>query len=373
MRFLLFLLAAANELTVEQRIAGREFPSVFQAWSPADNLKSEDKFTTLARHDLVFHGAEFFGLRWNRPQPGLASGFTAESIAQALKQRKEMLGKNPRTIMLAEIRYRDASKNHLPENHKFWKRDPDGKLAAGWEEGGYLQLDFANVEFQKQVAAQARAAVSSGVVDGVMLDWWQDDDDRLALIRRVRGAIGERALILVNANDRKTPHTAQFVNGYFMECYRSKTPADWQRIEETLAWAEANLRVPRINCLETWYHNSRADLNLMRATTALALTLSDGYVLFSDPNTLPTPDHLHDWYPFWNRSLGRPTARGVKQSDGTIRRDFERGTVVYNPMGNGSRTLTFQDFRRSLATGIKSRTQTVQAADGDIFLTEPRP
>ena len=108
MKFLLLLLAAANERTVEQRIAGREFPSVFQAWSPADNLNSEDRLVTLARHDLVFQGAEFFGLRWNRPQLGLATGFTTDSIAQGLKQRKAMLEKNPNTIMLAEIRYRDA-------------------------------------------------------------------------------------------------------------------------------------------------------------------------------------------------------------------------------------------------------------------------
>jgi hypothetical protein len=367
-KFLLLFLAAANELTVVQRIAAREFPSVFQAWNPADNLMKEDKLATLARHDLVFNSPEFFGLRWNRPQHGLANGFTAESIAQGLKQRKELLEKNPRMILLAEIRYRDAPKQYLPEDNKFWKRDSNGKLAAGWKEGGFLQLDFANADFQKQVAAQARAAVSSGVVDGVMLDWWQDDDDRLALIGRVRRAIGQHAVILVNANDRKTPRTAPFVNGYFMECYRSKTPADWQRIEETLAWAEANLRAPRINCLETWYQNSRADLNLMRATTTLSLTMSDGYALFSDPNTLPTPDHLHDWYPFWNRSLGKPTAKGLKQSDGTIRRDFERGAAVYNPMGNGPRTVTFQESRLSQTTKTRSRIHTVQPADGDIFL-----
>ena len=368
---LLLLLLAANELTVEQRIASREFPSVFQAWSPADNLKNEDKWVTLARHDLVFHGPEFFGLRWNRPQVGLATGFTPESVAQALKQRKAILEKNPRTIMLAEIRYRDASKRYLPEDHRFWKRGPDGKLAAGWEEGGYLQLDLANPEFQKQVAMQARAAVMSGVVDGIMLDWWQDDDDRLALIKRIRTAIGEKALILANANDRKTPRTASYVNGYFMECYRSKIPADWQRIEETLVWAEDNLRAPHINALETWYHNSRNDLNLMRATATLALTVSDGYTLFSDPNTLPTPDHLHNWYPFWNKSLGHPKAKGVKQADGTSLREFERGTVVYNPMGNVPRNITFKDMRQSLATGTKAKTHTVQPADGDIFLLVP--
>jgi hypothetical protein len=37
-----------------------------------------------------------------------------------------------------------------------------------------------------------------------------------------------------------------------------------------------------------------------------ALVFSNGYALFSDPNSLPTPDHLHDWYPFWDKSLGKP-------------------------------------------------------------------
>jgi len=35
--------------TAAERIATRSFPSVFQAWNPADNLKGEDKWTTLAR------------------------------------------------------------------------------------------------------------------------------------------------------------------------------------------------------------------------------------------------------------------------------------------------------------------------------------
>ncbi|MBV5332780.1 hypothetical protein JZU54_04275 [bacterium] len=40
------------------------------------------------------------------------------------------------------------------------------------------------------------------MVDGIMLDWWQDDDERLALVKAVRARIGEGALILANANDR---------------------------------------------------------------------------------------------------------------------------------------------------------------------------
>jgi hypothetical protein len=360
-----------RELTLGRRIGSRTYPSVFMAWNPADNLKGEDPLTTAARHDLLFHAPEFFGLRWNNPYQGLATGFTPDSIDRARAIRRTLLERNPHMVLLAEIRYRDASRAFLPPDHPWWKRDSDGKPEIGWAEGRYIKLDFADPDYQKQVAVQARAAVATGVVDGVMLDWWQDDADHLALIQRVRAAIGRRALILVNANDRQIPQTAPYVNGLFMECYRSADVEDWTRIADTLRFAESHLRRPHINCLETWYHSSRNDLNLMRATTCLALTLSNGYCLFSDPNPLPTPDHLHNWYPFWEKTLGRPRGPGRTYPDGAIRRVFEHGTVVYNPPGNLPAAIKFREERTSVASGATSRTQSVDAWDGDIFLKPP--
>ncbi len=90
-------------------------------------------------------------------------------------------------------------------------RDKQGRIVPGWEEGGYLCLDFHNPEFRRQVAKHAEAAVTSGAVDGVMLDWWSDDADRLALVKEVREAIGDHALIICNANDRTTPQTAPYI------------------------------------------------------------------------------------------------------------------------------------------------------------------
>jgi hypothetical protein len=351
-----------------ERIQGRTFPSVFQAWSPAQNVHDDSPLHTVARHDLVFNGPEFFGLKWNRRPTGLADGFTAESIGRAKSFRQQLLTLNPSVVLIAEIRYRDAHKSYLPEGHKWWLRDDKGQIVFGWDEGGYVCLDFHNPEFRSQVARQAKAAVDSGAVDGVMLDWWSDDASRLALIQEVRAAIGDNAIILANANDRQTPQTAPYINGYFMECTESKNAQDWKRIADTLAWAEDHLRKPRINCLETWFHKSRDDLNLMRATTTLALTHSDGYCLFSDPNPLPTPDHLHDWYPFWSKSLGKPVGKGTADSNGTVRREFENGTAVYNPMGNKAVPITFPDERRSAATGNTARTHELAKSDGDIFL-----
>lgn len=140
-----------------------------------------------------------------------------------------------------------------------------------------------------------------------------------------------------------------------------------------MAWAEANLRAPRVNCLETWYHESRNDLHLMRATTTLALTHSDGYCLFSDPNPLLTPDHLHDWYRFWDTCLGKPAGEGKRQPDGTVRREFDHGTVVYNPMGNEAVSVTFDEVRRSVATGKTARSHHLPSCDGDMFLQVEHP
>jgi hypothetical protein len=175
---------------------------------------------------------------------------------------------------------------------------------------------------------------------------------------------------MVNANDRSTPRTAPFINGYFMECYRSQSKDDWKRIADTVSWAESNLRQPRINCLETWWHKSRADHALMRATTTLSLALSDGYCLFSDPNTLPSPDHLHDWYPFWDTKIGRPTAKGTSRPDGAMAREFTSATVIHNPIGNPVVTVSFEGLRTSVATGKRSQVHTVPPFDGDIFIKD---
>jgi putative glycosyl hydrolase-like family 15 (GHL15) protein len=353
---------------IEQRIADRDFPSVFMAWATA-TLENVDRPANIARHDLAFHAPNALGLRWNRQPSGLADGVDPTSVPAARAFRKRLTELNPNLIFLAEIRYRDASRRFLPEGHSWWKRDDQGNRVPGWEEGHFFLMDFANAEFQHNIAKKAAAVVSTGAFDGVMLDWWGDDDDRLALVKRVREAIGPDALILANANDRQTPQTAPYINGYFMECWRSKTRKDWDRIAETLLYAEAKLREPRTNCLETWYENSRQDLHRMRATTCLVLTHSDGYCLFSDPNDLPTGDHRHDWYPFWDAPLGKPTGKGAIAEDGSARREFEGGTAFYNPMGNPPLKITFAQPRRSLATGKVGRLHQVPALDGDLFLT----
>ncbi len=98
---------AGTEKPVAGRISDRTFPSVFQAWNQADNLK-EERAVTEARHDLIFHGEGFFGLRWDNVHRGLATNFTAASIRDGQRRRRDLLSRNPNLVLLMEIRYRDA-------------------------------------------------------------------------------------------------------------------------------------------------------------------------------------------------------------------------------------------------------------------------
>jgi hypothetical protein len=357
----------AGELPVVERIAHRSFPSVFQAWNGATPLPGHDANAMLARHDLAFLHPGTLGLVSTNTHEGMAFTFTASGLDSARRKRAALLAANSNLVLLAEVRYRDAPKGFLPENSPWWKRDERGQFIVGWPEGGYRLLDVESTNWHTEVAKRAQAVVQSGVFDGVMLDWWIDDDARVSLVQKVRAAIGPEALILVNANDRMIPRTAAYVNGLFMECYRSATPEDWQRISDTLRWAESNLRPPRINCVETWFHQSRADPALMRAVTTLTLTQSDGYCLFADPNDLPTPDHLHDWYPFWDRGLGSPTGKGQPRADGAWERAYSGGAAVYNPSGNQIIEVKFDRPKRSRATGQLGLAHVIAPGDGDIF------
>jgi hypothetical protein len=357
--------ACAGE-TAEQRIDSRTFPSVFQAWNPATPLPGKTADEMIALHDLFFTSTGALGLQWIGGE-GEGIAFTPASLQAAARKVARLRQLNPHLVILAEIRYRDAPSGFFPDDSPYWMRDASGRRIIGWPEGGYFKIDIGNAKLRALVAQKAAAIAATGFIDGVMLDWWIDDPQRLALIRAVRHAVGDK-LILVNGNEGEFPLTAPYVNGTYMECTRHATPQDWSRIAATLRWAEKATHAPHIDCLETWWHTSRQDLALMRATTTLALTESDGYCLFADPDPLPTPDHLHDWYPFWNKGLGRPVAPGVHELNGCWVRKFTGGLVVYNPLGNGVAQLQISQPYRSRATGLSARTEDIAPGDGDILI-----
>ena len=367
---------------VTARISNRTFPSVFQAWNGAEFLNlgtTESRVLlrdielpdrTLARHDLLFQVPEGLGLKSVRAFAGLNTDYTEESIAEALSWRKGLFATNPHMVVLAEIRYRDAAASYLPDHHVWWKRDWTGRKIPGWEEGGYYLLDYSNPDFQAHIAIQCLNVIRTGVVDGCMFDWWEEEtSDRIQLLKQVRRTIGRDPLILVNAGNSSPAASAAYINGIFMEGLNDFWD-DWNVALENLRWAEVNVLTPRINAVEAWYHHSRDDHQFMRAITTFVLTQSDGYVLFSDPNSLPVPDHLHDWYPFWDKTLGGPLSNGHARSDGGYERDFEKGTVVFNPPGNQSIWVEFDSHRTSLASRNLQSRFLIPSGDGDCFVRE---
>ena len=357
-KYLIFLLIL-GAITAQAEDVPRNYPSIFQAWSGIENMPDEDELHRLARHDLAFaHPYTLLRIAWNiseeQPYSGLATDLNPNQLNTARLRRQKLLSLNPHLLLLVEIRYRDAkfvsrqNEKHVenwwevgfyPPDSPYWLKDTNGKPVIGWGEDtngdrkidendrvlNYL-IDFTNPEVQDLIVNQAVTLDTSGLFDGIMLDWWNEDyatspigvDDwsdtiltreaeleaRLSILRKIRAAVGNDFLIIVNANMRQIPKSALDVNGIFMECYKQEHNKGYNldqilRIEETLLWAEQHLREPRINCLEGWRvvtdymgglntrvaeRDSEENRQWMRLITTLSLTHSDGYVLFGDDN-----------------------------------------------------------------------------------------
>ena len=391
--------------SVASRIADRDFPSVFAPWNVAENLRQADgqivPLSTIetpaairARHDLFFSTYQWLGLKLasGRKYVVLTPEFTPESIQKALSNRARLLAANPHMLIMTDLHYFSAPQSYLPPNSPWWRHDArNTQFEGNNQEYKSSMLDFSNPDFQDKVAGLAAALMKTGVYDGCMLDWWHDDDqwsaDRLALIKKIRAAVGEKAILLGNVNGHQPRRTASYLNGMYMEGFGANFFPDWHTAAANLVWGASHLRQPAFTALEGWYsykgendpgdtaeiqRRGRSDYARMRAVTTLSLVFSDGYVLFSDPNSLPTPDHLHDWYPFWDKSLGKP-AGPVATLDrpklsGAYTRQYEKGEVVFNPPSNHTVTINFSEPRRSAANGITGQSFSVAAGDGDLFI-----
>ncbi len=380
----------SEELSTAQRVEERDYPSVFQAWNPIDmpglfpQATLAERLKAAAKHDVLWEepvsqlgmGVKLvLGAVWDGEHGGVATRFSEVSRRQALENRRRMLSMNPNMVLLMEVRWRDAPGSFLPEGSPFWKHK-DGRRVLGWDGGPepYYLLDYENPDFAANVARQSKYALESGVYDGVMFDW----QGYLPIVRKVREAIGRKGLIIINLHDLidKGREYQDYINGAFMECNPAGSPASpvqgtWDGLENGLSYFEQHFQVPRVNCVEVM--GDRKDLRRMRAATTLTLTHSDGSVLFADPDELPTPDHLHDWYPFWDQKIGRPMAPGAVRQDGSWQREFQLATVVYNPPGKQPVKVSFQESRRRASDGAEANSFEINGGDGDMFLKKLVP
>lgn len=209
---------------------------------------------------------------------------------------------------------------------------------------------------------RAIAVAECGLYDGIFLDLWHprilvdrvgkdidpnvEVEAKLLLLKRIREAVGDEFLILINTVRWKAPRSAPYVNGSFIETEWDPKIGFYTRerliqIEDTLLWSEENYREPQINCLGgmgigTEHPDSATNRHWMRVFTTMSLTHSDGYVLY---NSGPDMSHEHYWYDFWNADLGRPVggdetkAQFYEGIDGLFIREYTNGWAVYNRSG----------------------------------------
>ena len=371
-------------LSVQERLENRTFPSVFAAWgglgwSPVLNQPHLSDLEQMSQHDLYF-----CCLIFNQRFFNTGNNWEVRGVNEKAEQlRNDYLDLNPNMIFLVEIRVRDYPPSTFPSDSPYWLRDEKGNPITS---GNWL-LDFTHPDMQDMIVDLALAVAKCGLYDGVMLDWWNEDwstipyrtveqerSARLNIVRRIRETVGDNFLIIGNGNRRTFPMTGRYMNGTFMETLRDNDSGysyeGLTQIENTLTWAEENLREPRINALEGWgitseSPDSPANLRWMRVFTTMGLTHSDGYVLYTDGI-----QHAHYWYDFWDADLGKPIGdKGVQYQnrDGLLIREFTNGWAVYNRSGETQQIQLAEDAT-GVASGEQGRIHHLPDVDGEIYL-----
>ena len=404
-------------LPIGDRISDREYPSIF-AFGKIINLPNVDEGILDAYHDLHITGLRY-SMRWYDTEDGMPKIIGNSKHAQNVRQ--EVLSTNPNMLLLVPVDL-GPDPGTYPEDFPLWLRDKNGEVIYSIEWDSYL-MDITLPAVQDR-AVQIAVAIEACGYDGIWLDEWNEKsildrvegrtppdnagifrgdenefEARMTMLRRIREAVSEDFLILVNSGDDKVPHSAPYVNGMFMETHSyGYNSQQLIQIENTLLWGERNLREPRINCLRGTGLNTEPldtpkNQQWMRVFTTLSLTHSDGYVVLttgipfghnvhkhayeiwpghSDEHARGV-DHSHNqqhyWYDFYDAPLGRPVGGDETKGqhyvnpagetiEGLFIREFTNGWAVYNRSGK-EQTITLPMETTGVASGITATQHTL--------------
>ncbi len=391
---------------IQDRIERQTFPSVMVGWHHSVSNQPELSYEELVSYHDLFWGHHPFDLRFDGQPPW---DRLVGEVDRAIAKRTELLAKNPSMLFLAEIRIRNAGVGEqYPEYWFGWLRDADGNLLREKPRSptsiGYA-IDLRIEEVHDLIVEQAISVSRCGLYDGIMFDGWADNamvligmdqngtihvydgvdaSVRLSIIERIREAVPEDFLILVNSNWDKLPVSIPYINGGMMETQRDSdsgyTNSRLAGIEDALLWFEENAREPKINCLQgegipTEPPDGPTNRRWMRLFTTMSLTLSDGYTLY----TTGTYYQDHFWYPFWDADLGQPVGPTAQRYQEDIEslyiREFTNGWAVHNRSGQ-AQSITLP----SSATSVSDRGSTAASIthllpdlDGEIYLKAKHP
>ncbi len=221
----------------QERIQNRSYPSIVQAWEDILNRPSLSYEARLAQHDLYW--SPEFGLHFQRTNDGIQ---LAGNLNGARRRRDALLEMNPNMIFILQLPMFGTDPDSpfykaVYDDNFSWVRDETGNRVAPFPGLEEFLLDFTHPEQQDIMVQQVLTIAECGLYDGIFLDWWDEDnlvlgssqkvdgyrgnaDEQLArdtILQRIRAAVGDDFLIIVNTNRRKIPRTAWGINGTFDE------------------------------------------------------------------------------------------------------------------------------------------------------------
>ena len=399
-------------LPLEPRLENRHYPSIAARWSgfgwpPVSNRPDLSEAENMTLHDLQI-SVNVFGLRFleKSRKPYIFTGlneFTMYGdVDRALRLRDEFLFLNPNMVLLVHMDLRTAPFDSFPEDWPYWIRDEHGDIFIEWHQGKPKtrgHLDFTHPTVQDMIVEQVIAVSKCGLYDGIIFDYWSESRSVLGgwdgtshrffrplevelqareiIVQRIRAETHPNFLIMGNTDDSIIPRTGPYINGGFMETTIPAVSATVDvestltKVENSLLWLDQNLRQPRINTLEGYAlpsepPDSPTNLRWMRALTALSLTHSDGYVLFTEYYTW-----THHWYDFWDADLGRPVEEKAQLYEdgipGLYIREFTNGWAVYNHSGE-AQVITLPEEAQGVASGLVNTEHALPNLDGEMYL-----
>ena len=412
-----------SRVAIAPRIKERNYPSVFSAWgSEPLNLSNLSDDAAVIYHDLFWSGLGF-DLQWHSTTDGLR---LFGKVDDAHGEREHLLSKNPNFLSLVNLNYMDAGLSDYPEDWPHWIRDENGNRVQVHSGASTFLIDFTHPVVQDILIQKAIAVAKCGLYDGIFLREWEEDRStlhngagvyyrsveversaRVSMVRRIREAVGDDFLMIVNSNENKALLSAPYVNGLFMESFLDPphtgyTHSRLREIESRLLWSDQNFREPQINALEGQgipfeLPDSLRNQQMMRVITTLSLTHSDGYVCYTigvegiththEYEILPGHErdhiegkphhhnHEHYWHDFWDAPLGRPVGeKGQLYEDsrrhdveGLFIREFTNGWAVYNRSGKTSE-IQLPKPATGIHSNIRSTTHRLHDLDGEIYL-----
>ena len=396
------IICEVDRPSIVERIVNRSYPSVFVKWThkianepiPENVWDWSYMKKVLSRRDLhwqlSFKAAVYFPyLTPDVEFPNLVFR-RARYAADVIYERQHLQSLNPNFLFLLSLYYYGAHpSDHYPEDWEYWLRDEAGNRIQADPYKEFL-IDYTLPGAEDHFVQMAVSVKACGIFDGIFMDAWSEDEADLpgvdsaahlyhgnrvealvSLVKRIREAVGDDFLIIVNTRTEKIPRSAPYVNGAFIETWDAVYPRERLiEIENALSWYEENLRYPQINALEIRINpsepwDSPANQQLARATTTLSLTHSNGYIQIVGQNNLPY------WYPFFDAPLGRPIGEKgqlYEAIDGLFIREFTGGWAVYNRSGKAQEIELPQEVS-GWSSGVEhQRRHTLADLDGEIYL-----